>query len=58
MQLFFRGVPPEGEEGRKKNSRENSSGPQNLKFPLVYPTRLGLEGARRVFFKVTMDISA
>ena len=33
VQLFFRGVPPDGEGGTKKKSRENFSGPQKLKFP-------------------------
>ena len=34
VQLFFRGVPPEGEGGTKKKICANFfSGPQNLKFP-------------------------
>ena len=34
------------------------SGPQNLKVPPLYPNSLGLEGARRIFSKVTIDVSA
>ena len=47
-----------GGGGMKKNSRKIFSRPQNLKFPQLYPTSLGLEGARRIFFNVTIDVSA
>ena len=44
--------------GYKKIRAKFFSRPQNLKFPQLYPTSLGLEGARRIFFKVTIDVSA
>ena len=56
VQLCFRGIPRRGGEVRKKIRAKTFSGPQNLKFPYFYPTCLGMEGARRVFFKVTMHI--
>ena len=57
--FFFAGYPRRrGGGGTKKNLRQIFSGPQNLKFPQLYPTSLGLEGARRIFFKVTIDVSA
>ena len=52
-------TPGGGGGGARKNFRAKIfSGPQNLKFPQLYPASLGLEGARRIFFKVTIDVSA
>ena len=55
--FFVGGYPRRGREVRKKIRAKIFSGPQNLKFPEVYATCLGVEGAKRVFFKITMDIS-
>ena len=43
--FFFEGYPWR-RGGRYENSHEIFSGPQNLKFPKLYPNSLGLEGAR------------
>ena len=53
--FFFGGYPRRG-GGDEKKFAKFFSRPQTLKFPL-YPTSLGLEGARRIF-KVTIDVSA
>ena len=59
VQLFFFGRYPRRRGGGAEKIRMKSfSGPQNLKFPQLYLTSLGLEGARRIFFKVTIDVSA
>ena len=42
----------------KKIRKKTFSGPENLKFPQLYPTSLGLDGARRIFFKITIDVLA
>ena len=55
---FFLGGIPAGGGGYKKNLRKKNFGPQNLKLPQLCPTSLGLEGARRIFFKVTIDVLA
>ena len=44
--------------GVRKKFTKIFSGPQNLNFPQLYPTSLGLEGARRIIFKLTIDVSA
>ena len=41
---------------RKKNSAKNFSGTRNLRFLESYPTPLNLESARRIIFKVSIDI--
>ena len=56
--FFFSGNTPGGEGGYKKIHAKFVSGPQKLKFSQLYPTSLGLEGARRIFFKTTIDVSA
>ena len=53
--FFFREYPGRRGGGDRAKS---FSGPENLKFHQLYPTSLGLEGARRIFFKVTIDVSA
>ena len=59
VQLFFRGVPPEGRGGGYgKKSREIFFRTPKPEIPQLYPISLGLEGARRIFFKVTIDVSA
>ena len=59
VQLFFRGVPlEEGGVGYKKNSREIFLEAPKPEISSTLPTSLGLEGTRRIFFKVTIDVSA
>ena len=55
--IIFQGVPLEG-GGVQKNFCEKCSGSKNLTFLEIYPTPLNLEGARRILFKVSIDISA
>ena len=43
---------------KKKFARNFFPDPENLKFSQLYTASLGLEGARRIFFKVTIDVSA
>ena len=57
--FFFLGLPlEEGGGGDKRICVKFFSGPQTLKFPQLYPTSLGLEGARGIFFKANIDVSA
>ena len=44
--------------GTKKNCMKFFSRPLNLNFPQLYPTSLDSEGGGRIFFKVTIDVSA
>ena len=53
---FFRGVPPK-EGGVQKNSHERFSGPPKPEISSNLPHLLDLEGARRKFIKVTIDVS-
>ena len=56
---FFGGVTPGGGGGYGNKIRtKNYTVPQNMKFPQLHLTYLGWEGARRIFFKVTIDVSA
>ena len=59
-QSFFLGSPKgRGGGGATRKIRAKFfRDPKKLKFPQVSSMRLRLEGARRVFFKVTMHISA
>ena len=59
MSFLFQGVPPEGGGGGKKGflPKKNSRS-KNLKFLDIYPTPLNLEGARRILFRVSIDILA
>ena len=56
--FVFRGVTPEGEGGTKKVRAKIFSGPQKLKFFDFYCTFLNVEGARRIPFKVFIQILA
>ena len=57
--FFWGGGYPRRRGGvRKKIRAKFLSGPQKLKCPQLYPTSFGLEGARRIFFKVSIDVSA
>ena len=56
--FFFGGYPRRGMGVRKKNLRENFSGPQKLKIFDFYHTFLNVEGARRIPFKVFIQILA
>ena len=56
---FFSGVTPGGGGGYgKKNSHKIFSGPKKLKFFYFYRIFLNAEGARRIPFKVFIQISA
>ena len=54
--FFIGGTPGGGGGGGRKKFARNFF--LVMKFPQLYPTSLGLEGARRIFFKVTIDVSA
>ena len=56
--FFFRGYPQRGGGGAKIKFCENFPGSKNLGFLEIHPNPLSLGGARRILFKVSIDILA